>query len=138
MEDTSMFGKLGTTLALAGAAVVFTTSLAVATEGTVTKMDEKSTLVRMGNQEYRVGMIPGAKVGDKVNCTEAKGKTGEERHSGMTGAPTGGTMSEAPRGTTGAPTGGTTGGTPGGSPSGSMGSTGGTSTTAMQMVCTKM
>jgi hypothetical protein len=141
-----MFGKLGTTLALAGAAVVFTTSLAVATEGTVTKMDEKSTLVRMGTQEYRVGMIPGAKVGDKVNCTEAKGKIGEERHSGMPGGSTGGTTSDAPRGSTGGSPGGTmsdaprgpTGGPPSTPPSGSMGSTGGTSTTAMQMVCTKM
>jgi hypothetical protein len=65
-----MFGKYGTTLALAGAAVLFMTSLALAAEGMVTKMDDKGALVRMGDKEHMVDVIPGAKVGDKVTCTE--------------------------------------------------------------------
>ena len=148
-----MFGKLGTTLALAGAALCLTTSLAVAVEGTVTKMDEKGAMVRMGDKEYMVGMIPGVQVGDKVNCTDAGGRTGSEGTTGMTGGTAGGTTGTtggATSGTTGGTTGGTSGGTTGGTTGGTSGGTaggttgttggmtGGTATTTMQMTCTKM
>lgn len=106
-------GKLGTTLALAGATVFFTASLAVAAEGLGTKMDEKDAMVLVGEKEHMVGMIPGAKVGDKVNCTAAGGRTGTGGTTRMTGG---------------------TAGTPGGM----TGGTAGTATTAMQMMCTKM
>jgi hypothetical protein len=141
-----MFGKLGTTLALAGATLFFTTSLAVAAEGMVTKMDEKGAMVRMGDREHMVGMIPGAKVGDKVNCTEAGGRSGAGGSTGTTGSTaggstgtTGGMAGGSTGGSTGT-TGGTTGGTAGGSAGTTGGMTGGTAgtTTAMQMTCTKM
>jgi hypothetical protein len=134
-----MFRKLGTTLALAGAAVVITTSLAVAAEGVVSKMDEKGAMVRMGEREYMVGMIPGAKVGDKVTCTEAGGRSGAGGSTGMTGGTAGGST-----GTTGGTAGGSTGGMSGGTTGGSTGTHGGMAggtagtTTAMQMTCTKM
>jgi hypothetical protein len=155
----TMFGKLGMTLALAGATLFFTTSLAVAAEGTVTKMDEKGAMVRMGDREHMVGMIPGAKVGDKVNCTEAGGRSGAGGSIGTTGGSTGGMAGGSTGGSTGGTTGGTAGGTTGGTAGGSTGTTGGTTggtaggstgttggmtggtagtTTAMQMTCTKM
>jgi hypothetical protein len=132
----TMFGKLGTTLALVGATVFFTTSLAVAAEGIVTKMDEKGTMVLVREKEHMVGMIPGAKVGDKVNCTDAGGRAGAGGTTGMTGGTAGGST-----GTSGGTSGGTAGGSTGGSTGTSGGITGGTAgtaTTAMQMMCTKM
>ena len=121
-----MFGKLGTALALVGVALCLTTSVAVAVEGTVTKMDKKGATVRMEGKEYRVGRIRGVKVGDKVTCTEAGGRTSSEGTTGGTpGGTSGGMSGSTARGTTGTP-GGRTGGTAG------------TATTAMQMTCTKM
>ena len=71
-----MLRKRGMIVALAGATWLLTTALAVAAEGTVTKMDEKGAMVRMGDREHMVGMIPGAKVGDKVNCTMTRDTAG--------------------------------------------------------------
>jgi hypothetical protein len=88
-EETAMFRKLGMTLALAGAALVLTTSLAVAAEGMVTKMDDKGAMVRMGDKEHMVGMIPGAKVGDKVMCTEMSKPGAAGGSTGMPGTPSG-------------------------------------------------
>ena len=127
-----MFGKFGTTLALAGATVFLTTSLAVAAEGLVTKIDEKGAMVFGGEKEHMVGMIPGAKVGDKVNCTTADGKAGAGGTTGMTGGTAGGST-----GTSGGTSGGTAGGSTG-TTGGMTGGTAGTATTAMQMMCTKM
>jgi hypothetical protein len=132
MKEKRMFGKLGTTLALAGATVLLTTSLAVAAEGLVTKMDEKGAMVLVGEKEHMVSMIPGAKVGDKVNCTAPDGRTGTGGTTGMTGGTAGSST-----GTSGGTTGGTAGGTTG-TPGGMTGGTAGTATTTIQMMCTKM
>jgi hypothetical protein len=117
-----MLRKCGMIVALAGATWFLTTALAVAAEGTVTKIDEKGAMVRMGEKEHMAGMIPGAKVGDKVNCTMTRHTAG-----GL-------------KGTAGGSTGGTTGGSAGsstGTTGGMTGETAGT-TPAMQMTCTKM
>ena len=71
-----MLRKRGMLLALAGATWFLTTALAVADEGTVTKIDEKGAMVRIGDREHMVGMIPEAKVGDKVNCTMTRDTAG--------------------------------------------------------------
>ena len=135
-----MFGKLGTALALVGVALCLTTSVAVAVEGTVTKMDKKGATVRMEGKEYRVGRIRGVKVGDKVTCTEAGGRTSSEGTTGMPGGPAGGMSGGTTGGTTGGTSGDMSGSTAGGTtgtPGGRTGGTAGTATTAMQMTCTK-
>ena len=130
-----MLRKLGTTLALAATAVVLTSTLAGATEGLVSKIEENGAIVRIRDKDYIVGRIPGAKVGDKVTCTEASGRAAPGTMPGTTSGVPGnppGTTSGVPGNPPGTPS-----GVPG-NPPGTIGDMPATAIPAIQMTCTKM